>query len=432
MSFFDLFKRQKKKVKLTFDNTTHAHTLLFNDAVSIIHDATKVCWDKPPADNYKDKKIFINKRIKTGHESILEHGNVAMFITINEKYIYDIIEVIGAPTHYLNISTRFDEANKCFCFIVGGSIRAYKHFIREMINRENVFYKLVINQLYECTVREFWTDLIDDGILKDRFAEMMVSDQEFMDSHDDFDISKENYSEYHPIESKDPDKIEIVNIDDLNLIKDYAGYYKFTINDCLDMATVTIKFKHMSRVITQQLVRHRNAITQASGRYIDLSDKVVFNDPCNFKDTYNKDGHYIITINNVDFMVTLQELGDMLCGVYSQVKRAGIAKEDARGFLPQNAQCGDIYMTFTYRSLLKFLELRRHPSAQAEIRMYANIIYDSLFDTLVEKLCTIDLYKYLEPKYKLYSDENTNYYSEIDEILEEKEIEENVEGSTES
>lgn len=79
--------------------------------------------------------------------------------------------------------------------------------------------------------------------------------------------------------------------------------------------------------------------------------------------------------------MTLQELGDAMVGIYPQLvepadnnKDYALMKEDARAYLPSNTECRKIYMTFTYKSLNKFLQLRESPAAQAEIRMYAKSI----------------------------------------------------------
>ena len=392
--------------------------VLYNDAVSIIHDATKVCWDKPPAQTYFEKKEFIRKRIGTGHESITEHGNICMIIIIDEKYAKDIILNSGYPLKYLNVRCNYIESDKAYAMLIGGSIRGYKHFFRTVKDLNSLLVRLIMEELYRITPNCFWIDMIGDGVMANRFVQVMTTnpiDEEFNETISD-------YSEYHRFTLEDESRIEIINADDVSRIIKAADYYGFTIDDCLDMATVTIKFKGMSRVITQQLTRHRNGITQASGRYIDLSEKVQFNSPAKFKDKYDANKKYSIIIGEHKYALTMQELGDLLCAIYPQMKAHGIDKEDCRGYLPQNAQCGDIYMTFTYRSLIKFLELRTHSSAQAEIREYAIDIFDGIITMLQSKLQTNNIYTYLEPIYngrELITDEYAEIDEPIDEVVEE-------------
>lgn len=408
-----------KTIKQDYNST--ANLILYNDAVTIIHDATKLCWDKPPEHNYNAKKDFIRRRVATGHESILEHGNIVMMITITPSYINDILE---ADFSYLNHFVDYNEENKTYNIIIGGSIRGYKHLFRMTPNLNNVILKRVADILYQITPREFWIDLIEQNILKDSFVQIMTTKSD-KDLSEDFDELYEDYNELHRVKSTNEDLINILNLDDFSVIEEACLKTGFHISQLITLPTVTIKFNHMSRVITQQLIRHRNAITQASGRYIDLSDKVEFNAPDKFKEKYDHFKKYVFDFHGTRHELTLQELGDEICKIYPQLRNHDIDKEDARGYLPQNAQCGDIIMTFRLDHLIKFMELRRHPSAQAEIRMYANIIYASLIDILKEKLHInnepghlTDIYDLNKNIHELSNADNYDY-SGIDEVIEE-------------
>lgn len=407
-----------KLTSITNERICIAELLSYNDAVTLIHDATKICWDKPPAKTYKEKKEFIRKRVATGHESILEHGNIAMLLIIDKKYLEDYASL---SFRYLNtrIANGYEDGEVVeYYILIGGSIRGYKHLFRNLTDRNNKCAQMIAKVLYQISPREFWIDLIDDYVLKDRFTTIMTA-HEFEEGREPIE-DEEDYSELHPVDSGS-ELVEICNMDNITDIENICDDFGFGIDDYLDMATITIKFNNMSRIITQQLTRHRNGTTQASGRYIDMSDKVRFNSPDTFKDKY-KGKTYNITIGGKAFnSLTLQELGDMLTPIYGQLIDQGLDREDARGYLPQNSQCGPVYMTFTYRSLLKFLELRTAKSAQAEIRMYANIIYNALHEILEDKLHTTDLYCYLEPIYKSaeLANEATEVLETTEEIIEE-------------
>lgn len=399
---------------IAMGNKLDSELLLYNDAVSIVHDATKLCWDKPAENTYNGKKDFIRRRIATGHESILEHSNLVILLTVSKDYVNDIL---GCNFHYLNVVTKFDEKNGVYYVLIGGSIRGYKHLFKKQRDQNNVVCKLVKNELYNICPREFFIDLIEDGIFKDNFTDIMSTKVE------EFDPEKEDYSEKHKINAIDENKIWINNFDDISTIYTQKLADKgFYLDELLVMCTVSIQFKEMSRIITQQLTRHRNAITQASGRYIDVGGNVEFNAPDLFKEKY-KDQTYKINVGTQEYVgITLSQIADLWLPVYKQLRDQGLDKEDARSYLLMNCQCGDVYMTFTYESLLQFLKLRTHTSAQAEIRQYANIIYDSLIGILTEKLHVKqeNLYKYLEPVYKITYDET------IEEMTEEV-ISENIE-----
>jgi thymidylate synthase ThyX len=175
----------------------------------------------------------------------------------------------------------------------------------------------------------------------------------------------------------------------------------------------------MSRIITQQLTRHRNAITQESQRYVDYSE-AKFNSPAKFKKgSYETD--YDIHTSLGSFTGNMDDIGNGMIEVYGELVKQNVAKEDARGFLPSNVQCGKIYITFTYRSLIQFLSLRTDKHAQAEIRYYACIIKDA-FDKYVSSISDFEK-NYLEiytiPRYMFSEVEREDIDQPLGEIKEE-------------
>ena len=123
----------------------------------------------------------------------------------------------------------------------------------------------------------------------------------------------------------------------------------------------------MSRAATHQIVRHRNAITQESMRYVNYSD-ATFYIPENLKSAnINVNGKGVWTASSVC---------KFLQGFYDAAVKSGIPKEDARGLLPNATECGQLYMTFTWYNFIKFLQLRMDKAAQKEIREFACAAYD--------------------------------------------------------
>jgi thymidylate synthase (FAD) len=62
-------------------------------------------------------------------------------------------------------------------------------------------------------------------------------------------------------------------------------------------------------------------------------------------------------------------------GLYEKMMDRGVAKEQARLFLPVNIY-SEMYWTVNARSLMNFLNLRNAPSAMFEIREYARVLED--------------------------------------------------------
>lgn len=372
-----------------------------NNHVQLVHDACKICWDQPAETDRQKQLEYIKKRIMIGHESILEHSNIIMYFTIQkETTAYDSFLEVMSLFKYLNISEVVDD--DIIHLLIGGSIRAYKNIFRECKDLKNIIIRAIEETLYISSDKEYYTDLIDAGIMQERLFN--------------------NTFDWVPCNPMAPcrEMIHIRNIDN------YANVYNalksvFSVDDILNVCSITILFKNMSRTATHQLVRHRNAITQESQRYVDYSN-------AGFTVPYGIDHDRIfnIKLGNESYGLTISELGDMLMKVYPQLREQGLFKEEARAFLPSNVQCKNLYMTFTFKSLIKFLDLRTDKSSQLEIREYANVIYEQF----VEKTHSWNLgniYKYLLPKYSLT--ENEYSYDNIDEVLEEIVYEEIIDQS---
>lgn len=376
-------------------NTSYYYNVIStNNHAQIIHDACKICWDQPPETEREKQLQYIEKRVKTGHESVLEHSNIIMYFIINKNTSqYDSLVEILPLFKYLNISEviRDNEIH----ILLGGSIRAYKNMFRECKDLKNIIIRSIEENLYVSSDKEYYSDFIESGIMQEKLF------------NNTFD-----WIPCNPITPID-DKIHITNMDNYDTIYNELKDI-FSIDDILNVCSITILFKNMSRTATHQLVRHRNAITQESQRYVDYSE-ASFTSPDTLKDQY-KDKLYDITIGGETYNLSLSSLGNMLMRIYPQLRKQEVEKEDARAFLPSNVQCTKLYMTFTFKSLIKFLELRTDLSTQIEIRQYTNIIYDQ-FIKKIESWDIGDIYKYLLPKYVLTE---CNYsYDDIDEILEE-------------
>jgi flavin-dependent thymidylate synthase len=164
-----------------------------------------------------------------------------------------------------------------------------------------------------------------------------------------------------------------------------TDYIQDLIDDCdispevfFNIIPVTIVFKNMSRTATHQLVRHRNAITQESQRYVNAKN-ATFTIPV---PDYDDSTKYNITLFGQKKEVDLFELANELLSVYTQLTDAGLKKEEARAYLPSNVNCGRLYMTFSLYNLVSFLKLRTDNHAQYEIRKYAEAIKEALTITL--------------------------------------------------
>lgn len=356
--------------------------LYFNDTVDIIYEACTACYDNTKDINYFEKKKYIEKRIKCGHESVLEHGFVSFIISdiSSDEYTRCISEIIGS-SKYLSIFTCQNEDDS-YNIMIGGSVRAYKHLIKEyskayiiyddedeiLISNDNFIMNHIFETLYKTTVKEFYSDIEKLIPNYNRFQDIICNQFDYL-----IDINETFKTDDNCIIK---DKFEIIGTELLNHDDELWNIYLkssqngFTKDEVDEILPITILFKNMSRTATHQLVRHRNAITQESQRYVDYSDAgFTIPDMSSYMEDY-KDKKFDISLFGEKVSTNLDSLSKELINIYNQLTDQGLKKEDARAFLPSNVQCGRLYMTFTLNSLNKAIELRTDPHAQTEIREY--------------------------------------------------------------
>lgn len=405
--------KKKKNNDITTTGIIIANLVGMNNSVEIVSEACSCCWDKPLPNTYEELAGYIARRGKTGHTSIIEHSNYVILLEIDMNYEDSLVSFLD-NVHYLYTKTIFDFENRKIYLLIGGSYRGFSDIYRETDDMSNPVLQAVTGNLYTYAPSCMFEDIINLGIL---------NKSSFLDSEPD-----ENFCLIGKQNAYECDKFRIVSYDDMDkLYKNISSVSKYvaeriTKYDLCKFTTVTILFKNMSRVITQQLCRHRNAITQESQRYVDYS-KACFNDPCMFKPgRYDPDHKYTVQFGSSSSMfMTLKQIGESIVKLYGMLhnpvitgKEYALMQEDARAFLPGNTQCRKIYMTFTYKSLIKFLYLREDKAAQAEIRMYATEIGDWFRDNTLfinKEICDM----YTNPRL-LIKDENPITIDEVSEV----------------
>lgn len=395
------FFRRKKKAKKDIFNIEETNlknidvleeheflvSLLYSSySVDTIYPACASCYGISCDKNkeYEQRVGYIGRRVKSHHTSILEHSNIILqvfiplketenlFTTITDfnenikpelcdlsftnKDIITTISEIRDVCRYLTINTdtiNDKNNNPILRMTIGGSIRGFRYIFEMIKNRQNALFISIFNVLKLVIEPEFFIDFIIDGV---------------MDNYTTIEITKDLTTnvQQRVLNNIENENINIINMDSLNNI---SKILKLDKEDCFDFVTISTEFKNMSRIITQQLTRHRNAITQESQRYVNYSGSCV-NSPAKFKDKYDPNKEYDTCLGKMTF----DDLGKYLVDFYDDLVKQGVDKEDARGYLPQNVQCGKLFMTFTLRSLLVFLNLRTDPHAQAEINKYAHVL----------------------------------------------------------
>lgn len=370
-----IFKKSDKKVSNDENNgIIRCEFVGSNRAIDIIAEACACCWDKKVPDTYEERCEYVAKRTRTGHTSILEHSNFSIYFRVTGIFVEDMINFLSW-NEYCHVEMR-NMGHNDWRFLMSGSLRGFSFIYTKANDLNNAVLKALSSVLYLYAPSAAFEDICKQNLMNlDNFAKIDNFD-DYMQNNNLTTHYKEDVNEHFEIVGLDGIQILYTNL--MNIDPDFAKMLKT--KDLLDHVTVTVLFKNMSRIITQQQTRHRNGITQESQRYVNYTN-IGFNSPALFKDKIDPDHKYNIRFGpSSNLSMTLQEIGDAIVSIYGMLYNPVVAgkyalvPEDARAFLPNNAQSRKLYMTFTYSHLFKYFLLREHGGAQAEIRMYAKEI----------------------------------------------------------
>lgn len=130
--------------------------------------------------------------------------------------------------------------------------------------------------------------------------------------------------------------------------------------------------------IAREWMRHRvGSFNEWSARYSELKGEFYVPNVEQVRTQVGKSGAYTFeTLDTEQADLFRTELKLQNAEAYKNYKWAiamGVAKEQARLFLPVNVYT-EFYWTVNARSLMNFLSLRNHPTAQWEIVQYAQTI----------------------------------------------------------
>lgn len=417
------FNRKKSEV-LSLINKFSVKSY-FNNTSNVVFLAGKSCYKGNTTDmSYENIYKFINERIKVGHESIIEHTNFIVSFQISEKYYAELIELLSC-CRYLNVRTKniLNNKNTYILVNIAGSIRGYKHVYNTIENLSNRLLIAITQEIYTHVPSVYFRDFIDSGLFDE--SNFLYIDEEENIKNQDYSINDLDFK----IPNDQENKIKLIHIDTIDDLKKSGIDFINQSYWIQDILTITVKFNGLARYSTHQLVRHRNGVTQESQRYVDYSNNPI-NNPVIYNTEYDPDKKYKLASNEFatykEDGMTADELCQLLQPIYKQLKDQGMKPEEARGFTPFATKSGDLYMTFTYRTLAKFFDLRLDSHAQGEIRRWAEILFEyitnipELSDYFVKNVDGEDVLStlLLEPTYKQIEDDNTNDpYTNIDEEI---------------
>jgi len=440
MNFFSkligLFKKDKafdKKAKLIVDEYGDLSVSLisFSDASYMSSFAAKMCVGAPVEEDYDKRLGHISRVISRGHESTIAHSNIIMLVLLDSAFNSKFIEIAPALKFAEYVTSEQEDGSNAI--LIGGSVRAYKYFFREVKDLSNPICNAIKETLYQSAESAFFEDFIADGLMdKAKFQFYPIANTNVV-SEEVADADGEKYMQDYceaTVKAQNILKGKVCDIayaDDVLGILDKVEGYGFTLRDILKLTTCTVIFHDISRIISQQLTRHLAGIAQESQRYVDYST-AKFIDPTQFNKKYDMTKNYKIEIGLNKYEMSSTELGKMLLLIYPQLVAQGMLKQDARGFLVQNGET-KLVMTFTLSNLIHFIKERKPNVAQPEAQYITNDMIEGLYkyeattylfssigvDGLIN-ICETPVYKAKEGE-DLAAIENS-----IDEIISEEEI----------
>jgi len=141
-----------------------------------------------------------------------------------------------------------------------------------------------------------------------------------------------------------------------------------------EMANVCIEI-NTTRAISRQIIRHRSFTFQEfSQRYANPTKELGFTlMECRLQDETNRQSS--LETDNEELRrvwVSIQSrVKDVALAEYLKAIKLGIAKEQARGLLPEGLTNSRLYMNGTLRSWFHFCEVRQDLTTQKEHRIIA-------------------------------------------------------------
>lgn len=135
-------------------------------------------------------------------------------------------------------------------------------------------------------------------------------------------------------------------------------------------------YKHVVGIAYSEAPAVDHAWNEVSLRYVDASE-FEFYTPQGFRKQSENNKQASMDECVSDPGDTLKERYQQQCKaafqLYEEMVMAGVAREQARGLLPLSLYT-EFYWTASLQALTNFIQLRKHPGAQYEIRLYADAL----------------------------------------------------------
>ena len=378
-------------------------------ASSLFYDAN----DKMTTDSWEK---YIGARVKSGHESVTEHGLITFIIDTSQGHIRNdflnneigcIEESIASSNtllHYVKEDKWNPNAMEYPIIIISGNLKMWRDFIKYLfktvfanVSGSGFMLKNIINMflifdnrcngIFTKDIKElkFANKTVESLFLVNKdnvtvnfsrtWDEMPLLDKENMDLiYRQRPIPCNEYGEPENVDDNFDSGVEYYCASCDNFIREFILSSNITVPDYLvafiqyhtmDINSISIYIK-MPRIVTQQESRHRiNSISQRSQRYVDESEKDIsyYTPP-----TIDKNKVYSISSDGVPTLqLTYDQMNILIKNFYKALREDDIPKEDARCIL-NNGIYSFMMVTKPFHTLPHYFKERCSNAAQKEIR----------------------------------------------------------------
>ena len=383
--------------------------------VRVIEFASRLCYDANEKMTETSWEKYIGARVKSGHESVIEHGLITVVIDYYNEWgdsadIESLIANSNSLLHYVYDRGWNPKSMNTEQVIISGNLKMWRDFFKYYFNM-HLHYRSVntifnMFMIFDDHAHGIFTRDIPKANMSSNVIKYLFNEGDLHISlGKDWDktelLKKENMDLIYRQNNINDVFVDLINGDVYNENHDYGVEYwcascdnfarelaltnehnvpnyliAFLNKYTLDINSISLFIK-MPRIITQQESRHRiNSISQRSQRYVDesVSDMSYYTPT-----TVDKNQVFKVEKGDVTLDVTYGEMNEWIMAFYKALRTADIPKEDAR-FILNNGVYSLMMVTKPFHTLPHYFKERCSNAAQKEIREPAIALRNYLND----------------------------------------------------
>ena len=370
-------------VKYQISKGTTIYGFLSDNHERTIEYCSRCCYNSE-ADIKPNSWInYIHARIKSTHESVIEHNCLTFMIVGTSAPIISKWERIFYEGNNL-IKAQRGKHKKEHYLILSGNIHMYRDLLKNIADiEEYTFMYAMFDSLTHV-----------QGDVEHIYLESLPTPNKNLHEYEG------NIAVHHtpskPVKLLDlptgDDGIfaSIINIDNplkTSKILTNADHIQIVSDNIMYFGSITFRIKN-PRIISQQDSRHRiQGMSQKSQRYVDSSKGYEFYVP----DIVDAKKEYMFNIGGKKIDLSYEEYMLLAGKMYEALRDDGIPKETSR-FALTNATYTEYCLTKPFYTLAHYFHERTTPAAQYEIRIGAIAVKDFVDDFTSKKFKKIKMF----------------------------------------